>query len=157
MHILTSKQYVSAPLDEVFAFFGKPENLGRITPGWLGFQILTPSPVQMRQGALIDYQISLGPFPTRWRTMITAFDPPHLFVDEQLSGPYSFWHHTHRFEATGSGTTIYDEIRYVLPFGPLGTLVHAVAVRRQLRGIFAHRREVIADLFETSPSDLSVV
>jgi len=156
MQLLTSQQFVSAPLEEVFAFFGQPENLGRITPSWLGFQMLTPSPVKMREGALIDYQISLGPFPTRWRTLITAFDPPHLFIDEQLSGPYSFWHHTHRFESKGTGTNIIDEIRYLLPFGPLGSLVHTLAVRRQLTRIFAHRREVINDLFH-SPAHLSVL
>jgi ligand-binding SRPBCC domain-containing protein len=147
MHLLTSQQFVPAGLDAVFAFFGKPENLARITPPWLGFRILTPPPVSMREGSLIDYQISLGPFPTRWRTMITAYDPPNLFVDEQLSGPYSFWHHTHRFAAKGTGTNITDEIRYVLPFGPVGSLVHTLVVRRQLEGIFAHRREVIAEQF----------
>ncbi len=156
MQLLTSQQFVSAPLEEVFAFFGQPENLGRITPGWLGFQMLTPPPVKMREGALIDYQISLGPFPTRWRTLITAFDPPHLFIDEQLSGPYSFWHHTHRFETKGKGTNIIDEIRYLLPFGPLGSLVNTLAVRRQLKGIFAHRREFINELFG-SPTRLSVL
>ena len=147
MYLLTSQLFVHVGLEEVFAYFGKPENLARITPSWLGFRILTPSPVTMREGALIDYQISLGPFPTRWRTMITAFDPPHLFVDEQLNGPYSFWHHTHRFEAKGTGTVISDEIRYLLPFGPLGSLVHTLFVRRQLEGIFAHRRKVIAQQF----------
>jgi ligand-binding SRPBCC domain-containing protein len=160
MHLLTSQLYVRVALDEVFAFFGKPDNLARITPSWLGFRILTPPPVTMREGALIDYQISLGPFPTRWRTMITTYDPPHLFVDEQLNGPYSFWHHTHRFEAKGTGTNISDEIRYVLPFGPLGSLVHTLVVRRQLEGIFAHRRKIIAEQFPgkvPDPSHLSLL
>jgi len=150
MYRLDSEQLVSAPPNEVFAFFGQPENLARITPTWLGFRILTPAPVPMHQGAMIDYLITLGPLPTRWRTLITKYDPPHCFVDEQLSGPYSFWHHTHRFEPAGHGTRIVDEIRYLLPFGPLGKLVHAVAVRRQLEGIFAHRRKVIARQFPGS-------
>jgi ligand-binding SRPBCC domain-containing protein len=89
--------------------------------------------------------------------MITGFDPPHLFVDEQLSGPYSFWHHTHRFETKGRGTSITDEIRYLLPFGPLGTLVHTMFVRRQLTGIFDHRRQVIAEQFGDSPTHLSLL
>jgi len=147
MYRLTSEQLVPAPLDEVFAFFSAPENLARITPSWLGFQILTPSPVAMRIGALIDYQISLGPLPTHWRTMITAYDPPHMFVDEQLAGPYSFWHHTHRFESAGTGTRILDEVLYLMPFGPLGKLVHKLVVRRQLAGIFSHRKLVIAEQF----------
>jgi ligand-binding SRPBCC domain-containing protein len=147
MHSLITEQTVSATLDEVFGFFEKPENLAGITPGWLGFQILTPSPVPMREGAVIDYLVSLGPVPTRWRSMITTFEAPHRFIDEQLNGPYSFWHHTHIFEAVPGGTLIRDEIRYLMPFGPLGRLVHRLMVRRQLEGIFAHRVRVIADKF----------
>jgi ligand-binding SRPBCC domain-containing protein len=156
MHTLHHEQVVAAPLDEVFAFFEQPQNLARITPPWLGFRILTPAPVPMHRGALIDYQISLGPFPSRWRTLITKFEPPHVFVDEQLSGPYSFWHHTHRFEEVGRCTRIVDEIRYLLPFGPVGELVHKLVVRRQLEGIFAHRRKVIIEEFPDT-SHLSVV
>jgi ligand-binding SRPBCC domain-containing protein len=147
LNILRTRQQVPAPLEEVFPFFARPENLAVITPGWLKFTILTPSPIPMREGAVVDYQIGLGPLPTRWRTMITTYDPPHVFVDEQLSGPYSFWHHTHRFEASEVGTLLTDEVRYLLPSGPLGDLVHAVAIKRQLRGIFAHRHRVIADKF----------
>jgi ligand-binding SRPBCC domain-containing protein len=147
LHEIRDQQRVPRPLDEVFAFFARPENLARITPPWLGFGILTPSPVPMREGAVIDYVIRLGPLPTRWRTMITTYDPPHRFVDEQLSGPYSFWHHTHEFEADGDGTVIRDHVRYMLPFGPLGDLVHTLAVRRQVEGIFTHRRTVIAAEF----------
>jgi ligand-binding SRPBCC domain-containing protein len=153
IHELTREQRVARPRDEVFAFFAQPENLGRLTPSWLGFRILTPEPVPMREGALIDYLIRLGPFPTRWRTLITAFEPPVRFVDEQLAGPYSFWHHTHEFLAVDGGTLLRDRVRYLLPFGPLGRLVHALAVRRQLEAIFAHRRRVIADLFQGVPDD----
>jgi ligand-binding SRPBCC domain-containing protein len=147
VHLLKSEQQVNAPLEVVFRFFGQPENLARITPPWLGFRILTPSPVAMREGAIIDYQVKLGPLPTRWRSMITAYDPPHRFVDEQLAGPYSFWHHTHEFEAVEGGTLIRDTIRYLIPYGPLGRLARILVVRRQLESIFNHRRRVIEELF----------
>ncbi len=146
-HLLTSEQFVPRPRDEVFAFFAKPENLGTITPPWLDFRILTPSPVPMERGALIDYVIRVGPAPTRWRTLITRHEPPHAFVDEQLQGPYSFWHHTHTFEETDGGTIIGDRILYVLPFGVLGVIVERLFIRRQLQAIFAHRRRVIAERF----------
>lgn len=151
-HVLTSEQFVPRPVDEVFAFFAKPENLGTITPPWLDFRILTPSPVPMAQGALIDYVIRLGPVPTRWRTLITRFEAPHAFVDEQLHGPYSFWHHTHTFVARDGGTLIGDRVLYVLPFGILGNVVERVFIRRRLRAIFAHRRRVIAERFGALPS-----
>lgn len=144
---LVSEQFVPRPRDEVFAFFARPENLGTITPPWLDFQVLTPSPVPMAKGAIIDYVIRLGALPTRWRTMITSYDPPHGFVDEQLSGPYSFWHHTHEFIDKDGGTLIRDRILYVLPFGPLGALFAGALIRRQLDAIFSHRRKVIGARF----------
>jgi ligand-binding SRPBCC domain-containing protein len=151
MHQLHTEQFVPAPLEEVFRFFGQPENLARITPGWLGFRILTPSPVPMRPGAIIDYEVKLGPVPTRWRSIITTYDPPHRFVDEQLLGPYSYWHHTHEFAEAPGGTLIRDTVLYLMPFGPLGRLARALVVRRQLEGIFDHRRKVIEELFPSRP------
>ncbi|MCB1182253.1 SRPBCC family protein [bacterium] len=147
MHELVREQVVAAPLDRVFAYFDRPENLARLTPTWLDFRILTPSPVPMERGALIDYEISLGPLPMRWRTLITRYEPPHLFVDEQLAGPYSFWHHTHTFREVPGGTAIGDHVRYELPFGPLGRLAHALVVRRQLDTIFRFRTEAVAREF----------
>ena len=147
MHDLVHEQFVPVPRDEVFAFFGEPENLARLTPSWLGFRILTPSPVPMREGALIDYEISLGPLPMRWRTLITRHEPPHAFVDEQLAGPYSFWHHTHTFTTVEGGTLIGDHVRYLLPFGVLGRLARELVVKRQLDTIFRFREEAIRARF----------
>ena len=138
---------VPRPRDEVFGFFARPENLAELTPSGLGFRILTPSPIPMARGTLIDYVISLHGLPMRWRTLISRYDPPHLFVDEQLRGPYDFWHHTHAFEETDAGTLIRDRVRYAMPLGPLGRLAHALAVRRQLRDIFDYRARVIAARF----------
>lgn len=148
LHVFERTQTVAAAHDEVFAFFARPENLAEITPASMGFRILTPSPITMREGALIDYVIRLGPLPLRWRTLITCFEPPHRFVDEQLAGPYAFWHHTHTFAAApGGGTVLGDVVRYMLPLGLVGDLAHALAVRRQLGQIFDHRRRVVAARF----------
>ena len=155
MQVLATNQLVAAPLDEVFAFFSRPENLADITPHGLGFEILTPSPVPMHTGALIDYRLRLWLLPLRWRTLITDYEPPYRFVDEQLSGPYSFWHHTHTFAEIPGGTLIRDEVHYLLPLGWLGRLAHALVVRRQLAGIFAHRRRVVAARFGTLELEIS--
>lgn len=149
VHTLFRRQLVPTPLEEVFAFFSRPENLERITPPDLGFQILTPSPIAMREGAVIDYAIRIGPFPTRWTTLITTYEPPHRFVDLQLRGPYAYWHHTHSFEETPDGTLLTDEVRYALPFGPLGEIARELAVERQLEYIFRERSRVIESLFST--------
>lgn len=147
VYVLKAEQVVPKPLDEVFEFFARPENLEAITPGSLRFHILTPSPIQMHPGTLIDYELRLSGVPIHWRTLITAYDPPRLFIDEQLKGPYAFWHHRHTFTAVDGGTRIEDEVHYALPFGPLGRLVHGLYVGRSVRGIFAHRREVLERRF----------
>jgi ligand-binding SRPBCC domain-containing protein len=147
IHTLVREQVVATPHDEVFAFFAQPENLARLTPAALRFRILTPTPFEMKEGALIDYVIHPMGIPMRWRTLITTYDPPHRFIDEQLLGPYSFWHHTHTFTETADGTMLGDRVVYSLPLGPVGTLVHALVIQRQLRRIFAYRSRVIAEMF----------
>ncbi len=150
VHHLEQTQRVAADLADVFGFFGQPENLARLTPPAMKFQTLTPTPIAMKEGAVIDFVVSVAGLPMRWRSLITAYEPPHRFVDEQLLGPYSFWHHTHTFRALpDGGTELGDVVRYALPLGPLGDLAHAVAVRRQLQGIFGHRRQVVAARFGT--------
>lgn len=148
MYRLYRRQRVEQPLEKVFAFFERPENLERITPPHLGFHILTPSPIPMQVGALIDYRIRLFGVPFRWTTYIARYEPPILFVDVQLKGPYSFWYHTHRFSADGEGATVIeDDVLYLLPAGLVGKVVHALSVRRQLERIFDYRAQVIATLF----------
>jgi hypothetical protein len=149
-YLLEREQRVRRPLDEVFPFFSRPENLEKITPPLLGMSVLTPSPIEMRVGALIDYSINMRGLPMRWTTYIAEYDPPHRFVDVQLRGPYSFWHHTHTFHEDGNNTILRDEVRYLLPFGPLGRIMHRLLVQRDLNNIFAYRQEVIAREFPDS-------
>lgn len=129
---------VQSPLDEVFCFFSNAENLAVLTPSFLGFRILTPLPIQMEKGALIDYELRVLGIPTRWTTLISTYEAPHRFVDQQLKGPYSFWHHTHEFEAIEGGTRMTDTVRYVMPFGWLGAMVHPL-VGWMLSSIFLYR------------------
>ena len=144
---LEQRQLVKRPLVEVFGFFSRPENLERLTPKNLGFRILTPTPIVMKEWSVIDYSIRIAGLPVRWTTLITLYEPPHRFVDLQLKGPYSYWHHTHTFSDSADGTLITDEVRYALPFGILGRLVRALVVRRQLDTIFRDRSYVIEKLF----------
>ena len=140
-------QEVPRPLPEVFAFFADAANLEELTPPSLHFQILTPRPIVMRTGTLIDYRLTLLGVPFHWRTRIETFDPPApgtttaSFSDIQLTGPYARWDHRHEFRAVPGGTEIRDVVDYALPLGPLGSLAHALFVHRQLDAIFAYRRE----------------
>ncbi len=152
IYTLKREQLVNRPLDEVFNFFSRPENLARITPPSMGFEIITPGPVKMRPGTLIDYTVRTLGIPVRWTTLITEYAPPHKFVDVQLRGPYSFWHHTHTFKQADQVTLITDEVRYSLPFGLLGRMAHGLFVRRQLDAIFAYRENVIKEVFDAGDS-----
>ena len=85
--------------------------------------------------------------PVHWRTIITDYDPPHMFIDQQLKGPYSLWHHTHTFKKIENGVEIKDRIIYSIPFGWMGQLLHKFWIKKDLNNIFSHRRKVILYLF----------
>lgn len=145
---LVRTQSVPRPLEAVFAFFADASNLEEITPPFLRFRILTPPPVEMREGTRIDYALSLFGAPLRWRSRVTAWEPGVRFVDEQESGPYAFWHHAHEFESDGECTHVRDVVDYSLPLGPLGSLAHVLFVERTLGRIFDFRREAIRRRFD---------
>ena len=163
IHVLRREQFVPRPLERVFPFFERPENLALITPPHLAFQLLTPTPVAMRQGRIIDYTIRLLGVPVRWRSLISTYDPPYHFVDEQLTGPYSYWHHRHRFEARGHGTQLLDEVHYALPSYLLPSLegvLHSLYVGRVLNEIFDYRRNFFARFFcstDTTDNDVGTM
>ena len=142
-----AQQFVPRPLGEVFSFFETPENLATITPPGLGFRIITPSPLHMREGAEFEYFISVMGARMRWKSRIDSYEPPHAFSDEQVEGPYRFWHHTHTFKGVDGGTIIIDHVRYAMPFGTWGVVLHNILVRRQLEKIFNHRAKVIERMF----------
>src|SRR5262245_5418009 len=119
-HRLTASQTIDRPLEEVFGFFAKPENLGRITPPAMGFEQVSTD-LEMRADLDIEHRIRplLG-IPMLWRSHIEAYDAPHAFVDVQTKGPYRSWRHQHAFTAVPGGTRIDDQVDYELPLGPLG-------------------------------------
>ena len=154
MHQIQAEMVVDRPIDEVFAFFAKPENLGRITPRNLGFELRTDD-TRMRDGLEIEYRIRplLG-IPLTWRSRITDYDPPNGFRDVQLAGPYHSWDHHHAFTAEGDRTRITDAVEYSLPLGPLGQVAHALTVRSQLEEIFRHRARTIRSIYaRPKPND----
>ena len=146
-HVLRREQRLPGEPEEVFGFFADAANLEAITPAWLGFRIVTPQPIAMRPGTLIEYRLTLHRLPVSWLTRIEEWEPGVRFVDAQLRGPYRLWHHTHEFAPDGAGGTVMrDIVRYALPLGPLGELARRAFVARDLRAIFDHRQRRVAEL-----------
>ena len=144
---IETSQYIKRSLTKVFDYFSRPENLAEITPSDLNFRILTPQPLEMKQGTIIDYTITLFKIPVHWRTLITTYEPPFKFVDEQIKGPYSLWHHTHFFKEVPGGVEIHDTVCYSIPFGFFGRLLHAIWIKKDLEYIFEYRKNVINEIF----------
>lgn len=142
--VLTAQQFFDLPVEQIFDYFGDAGNLEAITPPWLHFKVLTPQPIKMHPGTLIDYKLRLHMVPIRWRTEISAWEPPFRFIDQQLRGPYRKWIHEHTFVEQQGGTLMTDRVEYDV-LG--GSLIHSLLVRRDLLKIFEFRRDVMADHF----------
>src|SRR5689334_5534847 len=127
-YLLEQTQNIPRPLEEVFDFFSRAENLETLTPDSVRFKILTPLPIEMKAGTLIDYQIRISGIPVKWRTEIIEWEPGKRFRDIQLFGPYNKWDHLHVFESIPGGTRMKDYVEYQMPLGPLGRLVHWIRV-----------------------------
>lgn len=139
--------WLPLPPEELFPFFADAGNLDAITPKWLNFGIVTPRPIEMREGALIDYKLRVRGMPLRWRTLIREWNPPHSFVDEQIRGPYRQWIHRHTFEPQNGGTLARDIVHYAVPFD---FIAHPLFVRRDIQRIFAYRQEALRAKFDSS-------
>ncbi|MEO0558807.1 MAG: SRPBCC family protein [Bacteroidota bacterium] len=149
-HRLHTTTHLPLPREEVFAFFADAGNLERITPPELNFRIVTPQPIEMQVGTLIDYELQLFGVGFRWRTEIETWRPPFLFSDMQLRGPYRLWWHMHTFleRTTPDGrpaTRMDDRVFWQLPLAPVGELAYLL-VRFQLEHIFAYRQRVMQEL-----------
>lgn len=133
---LAREIWLPRPLDEVFSFFSDALNLEALTPRWLRFQVLTPAPIHLQAGTLIDYRLRVRGLPLRWQSEITVWEPPHRFVDEQRRGPYRLWHHEHAFSQKDGGTLVADRVQYAAPGG---RWVHQFLVKPDLERIFDYR------------------
>jgi len=128
----------------LFDFFSDAMNLEKITPPWLKFNVITPGPLQIEKGTIIDYKLRVRSVPIRWRSQISVWEPPFRFVDEQLRGPYRVWIHEHKFTEVDGGTLCEDHVQYA-PIG--GAIINRLLVAKDVRTIFEYRSAVLQQLF----------
>jgi ligand-binding SRPBCC domain-containing protein len=145
-HVHVCSQWVRVDIERAFAFFSDARNLEAITPDFLKFRIVTPLPIEMREGTLIQYRLRFFGAPVDWLTRIDEWRPGHGFTDVQLRGPYALWVHRHRFTSRDGGTLVEDRVEYRLPLAAASAPVHTLLVRPAIERIFAHRRQAIAGL-----------
>jgi ligand-binding SRPBCC domain-containing protein len=143
---LEREQWLPRPVDVVFSFFSRPENLQAITPPWLDFRMVE-TPELLAAGSLIRYRLRWRWLPIRWTTEITEWNPPHGFVDREVSGPYALWNHEHWFVSQQGGTTMRDRVTYALPFAWVGRIAHWAVAKRDVEEIFDFRAETMRHLF----------
>jgi len=141
---IESRLFLPRPLETVFPFFADAGNLETITPPWLRFEVVSERPIAMWAGALIEYRLRLHGIPLRWQSEITAWEPPHRFVDEQRRGPYLAWIHEHTFKESNGGSEVRDFVRYAAPGG---WLVDRLFVRHDVRRIFEYRVQRLKEIF----------
>ncbi len=153
MHVLECELVTPVSIEETFALFENPGNLAKITPDWLHFEIVT-SDLKMKKGTEIEYKLKWHGLPLGWKTLITEYEPPFLFVDVASRSPYKVWRHRHTFREAGQGTLVSDRVEYELPLGFLGEIAHGVAVKNQLVQIFEFRQREIIKLLGGSVSEL---
>lgn len=156
-YILERDQIIERSLGATFDFFSDAFNLEKITPEFLRFKILTPRPLEMKAGTIIEYSLSLFGIPFHWKTLIEKWEPGVQFVDRQLKGPYALWVHTHTFESIGSERTLMrDRVEYQIPMGIFGEIAHTMFVKETLRKIFDYRAAVTARLLAPASQNYSV-
>jgi len=141
---LHTSQWLPDSIEKIFEFFSNPENLERLTPSKLQFQMLTPTPVEMKEGLELEYKLKVHNIPLRWTSLITNWDPPNQFVDEQLKGPYKSWVHTHKFTPCGSGTQVEDHVQFRVPGG---RLLEKLIVQKDLASVFNYRQQLLTEIF----------
>ncbi|MEN8775062.1 MAG: SRPBCC family protein [Akkermansiaceae bacterium] len=154
VHSLSQEQTIPISIKEAWSFFSSPKNLEAMTPPDMGFKIVSLPSETLYEGEIIQYSVKALPgIWIPWISEIKSLHEGESFVDDQISGPFKFWHHRHSFEEIDGGTIVKDLIHYTVGFGVFGEIARALVVKKQLAKMFEHRRVVLEEKFgKTIPS-----
>ena len=148
VHSLSQKQVVPISIQKAWEFFSSPRNLEKMTPPKMGFKIVSLPSEILYEGEIIQYSVKAMPgIWLPWVSEIKSVKEGESFVDDQVSGPFKFWHHRHSFQEVEGGTLVEDLIHYSVGFGVFGEIARALVVKKQLENMFSHRRTVLEEKF----------
>ena len=144
---------IKATPERVFAFHEQADAFERLMPPWEDAKIIQKADISViGSQAIVDTKI-FGLFTVRWVAEHTKYDPPRMFEDIQLSGPFAKWRHRHIIEPHADGAILRDEIEYEPPFWFLGTLAAPFAVVPKLEKMFDYRHKVTREWCEEKEKD----
>lgn len=133
---------IRATPERVFEFHEQPNVLSLLMPPWESARVIQPAKIsEVGAEAIIETTIA-GPIRMRWVARHTLYDPPRLFEDVQVKGPFRSWRHRHVVEPHAEGAILRDEIDYEPPLGFLGRAIAPLLVERRLHKLFDYRHEV---------------
>ena len=128
--------------ERVFAFHELPDAFERLVPPWEKVRLVQKADIsQIGSRTVIESKI-LGPIKVKWVAEHTAYDPPRMFEDTQISGPFNSWRHRHIVQPHPEGALLRDEIEFEPPLKIFGPLSAPLAIFPRLEKMFAHRHEV---------------
>jgi len=126
----------------VFEFHEQPNVLALLSPPWESARVIQSAKIsEVGTLAIVETRI-LGPIKAKWVAEHTLYDPPKMFEDIQVKGPFRSWRHRHIVEPVSGGAILRDEIDYEPPFGFLGRLVAPILIQKRLEKMFDYRHEV---------------
>jgi ligand-binding SRPBCC domain-containing protein len=134
--------------ERVFAFHELPDALARLTPPWEKARVVQPAKdLRVGSTAIVETRL-FGLLPVRWVAKHTVYDPPHMFEDVQVSGPFKLWRHRHIVEPERDGAVLRDEIEYEPPLGFIGRAFAPILIVPRLRRMFDYRHRVTREWCE---------
>ena len=150
MYNITREQQLNCDISTAWTFFSSPKNLALITPPKMRFGMVDDHKnKEIFAGLTIKYTLRpLCGLLVKWTTLITQVDHQKSFTDAQDKGPFRYWNHHHQFLINEQGVLMKDNVDYDLPFGAIGSLVHAAVVRKKLEELFNYRQHIISQLFQ---------
>lgn len=140
--------FIKAAPEKVFAFHELPDAFEKLIPPWENAKIVQKADIsKIGSRAIIETKI-LGFIPVQWVAEHTKYEPPRMFEDVQISGPFKSWRHQHIIKPHEDGAILRDEIKYEPPLAFLGTAATPIIIVPKLEKMFNYRHKITKEWCE---------